>query len=143
MKFFKKMIFVVALLMAGSFVFAAEKQVMYVNSNTVALKNKASSFGKTLYTLRNGQEVVIMSTSGSWMRVSVKIGEKTMLGWVKKSALTKKKSGLTKITTDADSISLAGKGSENTIEKPVIDDETSDDEKSKDEASKSNLGDEK
>lgn len=123
MRFFKKMIFAVVLLMAGSFVFAAEKQVMYVNSNTAILKNKASTFGKTIYTLRNGQEVVLMSTSGSWMRVTVTVGEKTMIGWVKKSALTKKKSGLTKITTDADSISLAGKGSENTLEKPVIDDE--------------------
>ncbi|MCR4735541.1 MAG: SH3 domain-containing protein [Treponema sp.] len=127
--FVKKMIFLVALVVAGSFAFAEQKQrVMYVKEKNATLKEKASFFGKKVATLAYGQEVIVISTNGSWMKVET--ADKKKRGWIKKSSLTNKKlSGVTSISTDADTMSLAGKGSENTIQ-------DSDKEKS-------NLGDEK
>lgn len=125
---FKKMIFVCALLMAASFLFAAEKNVMYVGQKNAVLKNKDSVFGKTIRNLEAGQEVVVVSEKGSWMKVTVDLGEKNYTGWLKKSLLTKKKPGFTKITVDSETISLAGKGSENTVEAPVIQDDDTDEE---------------
>ena len=124
--FFKKMLGILVVMAASSFLFA-ESKTMYVGQKNAVLKETASTFGKTVTKLKIGQEVVVLSEKGNWIKIELSDTKKK--GWVKKSALTKKKvAGITTITADAETISLAGKGSENHIATPSSDDDEEDSE---------------
>lgn len=127
---------ILVFLFSGFFLFAAE-QTMYVGQKTVVVKQKASLFAKKVAALDYGTKVSVLSESGSWFKIQTSDNKS---GWVKKNALTKKRlGGITEITTDTDSISLAGKGSENHA-RPA---DNSEDEEQDSVIEASNLGNEK
>lgn len=123
-KYIKSLVLILVLQIIGFSAFAAGK-IMYVNGKNVPLKNSTSLFAKQITTLSYGTEVEVLETKGNFTKIKVVKSGKN--GWIKSSFLTSKKISSTgKISTDADEITLAGKGNqvETTIREYVPDDIT-------------------
>lgn len=90
-------------------------KTMYVQEKNVPVKASASLFAKQTATVNYATAVEVLATKGSLTKIRV-IDNPKITGWVKSSALTSKKlSLLTKVSTDAEEIALAGKGSINIL----------------------------
>ncbi len=82
----------------------------YVSVQSLAIREKSSNTSKTLATASYGDELTLIKESGKWTQVSPK-SNPSVKGWVSTSALSKRKIVTGKsVKTDANEISLAGKG---------------------------------
>ncbi len=82
----------------------------YVSVQSLAIKEKSSNTSKTIATVSYGDELTLIKESGKWTQVSPKASP-SVKGWVSSSALSKRKIVAGKsVKTDANEISLAGKG---------------------------------
>lgn len=114
------------LIIAGS-LFSAPKQksqkFMYVAVEELGLKNKAGITAKQIDTLMYGSRVIILDEKGSWCKIQL-WNDASVTGWVNSGSLTKKKIIVTQnITTNAEQLSLAGKGNEGKLRPLYNDDE--------------------
>ena len=112
-----KIICTMIVLLSAVKVFAKESNSMYVSTETLTLKQKASAFSKDLTKLNYGDEVCITEEDKSWVCV-YSVSNPNVKGWVPLASLTKKKilTGAKKTSADAKEVALAGKGFNSTIE---------------------------
>lgn len=115
------------LILAGiTFTAFAAGDTRYVSVQTLAIKEKASNSSKTVGTVVYGDEVILSQTSGKWAQISPKASP-SVTGWVNSSALSKRKIVAGKaVKTDANEISLAGKGFAEGLDTRQTDDWNSD-----------------
>lgn len=102
-------IFILILCIFG--LYAKSGLKMYVSVEEASLKDKPSFFGKNVNSVFYGEEVIILDTKGSWIKIQLS-GNNFVFGWISESSLTKKKivSTGSKVTASAEEIALAGKG---------------------------------
>ncbi|MCR5622660.1 MAG: SH3 domain-containing protein [Treponema sp.] len=105
-----KRLFMAVLLAGLSLAAFAVGETRYISVQSLAMKEKSSNTSKTVGTLSYGDEVTVAKVSGKWTQVSPK-ATPSVKGWVSSSALSKRKIVTGKsVKTDANEISLAGKG---------------------------------
>jgi len=90
---------------------SSEVKIMYVSVETLPIKSKASALSSRLYDLSYGAPVFILDQKKSWSKIC-SVDNENISGWVSTKALTKKKliASEQDVTTDAEELSLAGKG---------------------------------
>ena len=102
------------------FVFAKAGDVMYVAVQKGKLKEKNSSFSKTILQLDYAQKVKIVKEEKKWSFIQSE-SDKNIQGWIVSSALTKRKIIKNSLTTaDAKELALAGKGFTEALEKEIF-----------------------
>ncbi|MBQ3687514.1 MAG: SH3 domain-containing protein [Treponema sp.] len=119
--------FLTFLLLAGlSLAAFAAGASRYVSVQSLAVKEKASGTSRTLMTVSYGDELTVVKESGKWTQVTPK-SNPSVTGWVNSSALSKRKIVAGKaVKTDANEISLAGKGFAEGLDTRQTDDWNSD-----------------
>jgi hypothetical protein len=102
------------LLVAASAALAQPTQLMSVQLQSAAVREKASPFGPVTGNLSYGDRVLILESSGSWRQVKKAPGGE-LTGWIHVSALTEKHillkpSGDAAVRATSDEVAIAGKG---------------------------------
>lgn len=90
---------------------ATTPKQMYVSIQKASLREKPSALSKVIQTLSYGDAVTVIEEKGKWIKISP-ASKDAIIGWVEKSALTKKKIFVNgnKVSANAKELALAGKG---------------------------------
>lgn len=117
MKVNKKFLLInVILVLFAAMMYAESIKIMYVSVGKASVKAKSSILSQEIAELHYGDQVVLKRMDSSWAKVEGI--NKEFTGWIPLSSITHKKlsQGTSRITTDVDEISLAGKGFSASIE---------------------------
>lgn len=94
----------------------AKANYMYVSAQKISIKAKASLMAADVGQLNYGDKVILVKIKGNWALIET-TDDLNIAGWVNMNTVTNRKiNAATKITTDADEITLAGKGFNSSIE---------------------------
>ena len=115
MKKDKRIILCLTLILFSFFAYGESGKRMYVSVDKASVKAKGSLFSEEIGELHYGDVVFVKAQRKDWFKIE---SDQGISGWITASALTKKKlaSEGNRITTNAEELSLAGKGFNTGIE---------------------------
>lgn len=114
--FLKKLQFLFLMVLFTGTVYA-KSVFMYVSAQKISIKSKASLTSSDIGELNYGDKVSVVKTKGNWVLVET-TDDQNVAGWINANAVTSKKinAAAKKVSTDANEITLAGKGFNSSIE---------------------------
>lgn len=102
--------------------FAENKRhtMMYVSSEIVEVKEKASITSKSIATLIYATPVIVINDKKSWSQITLP-DDNSVVGWVNTGTLTRKRiqPNEKKVSTNANELALAGKGFSTVLEEDL------------------------
>ncbi|OJF77278.1 MAG: hypothetical protein BKP49_02075 [Treponema sp. CETP13] len=114
----KKIILFIFFLNTLNVLLAASPDKRWVSVEKTKVKENTGWFSKVTDTLFYGDEVLVLSEKGKWNKVSLVVDD-SVSGWIPSASLTTKKittTNSTRVSADAQELSLAGKGFTEEIE---------------------------